>query len=63
VTKYEYMVKVTEVDRLLNDPTISLDPMRIWSLLSELEADTAFDAGFRDELASHTPSVGREKGS
>lgn len=56
VTKDEYMAKVNEVDQLLNDPTTSLDPMRVWTLLSELAGATAFD--LRDEYASPRSSVG-----
>jgi hypothetical protein len=59
MTKDEYMAKVDEVDRLLNDPTVSLDPMRIWSLLSELAGTTAFDVGLHGECASPTPSLGQ----
>jgi hypothetical protein len=59
VTKDEYVAKVSEIDRLLNDPAISLDPMRIWSLLSELAGATAFDVGFHDEYASPRPSFGQ----
>jgi hypothetical protein len=63
VTKDEYLVKVNEVDRLLNDPTISLDPMRIWFLLSELGADMPFESGVHEVFASHATDVGLGKGS
>ncbi len=56
------MGKISEVDRLLNDPTISLDPMRIWSLLSELAGATPFDVEFRDDHASPEPGVRRKRG-
>jgi hypothetical protein len=57
MTKDEYVAKVNEVDRLLNDPTVSLDPMRIWSLLSELAGATAFDVGLHDACASPRTSI------
>jgi hypothetical protein len=28
--------KLDELDRLLNDPTVSLEPARVWSLLAEV---------------------------
>jgi hypothetical protein len=59
MTKDEYIAKVNEVDRLLNDPTVSLDPMRIWSLLSELAGATAFDVALHEECASPRPSIAR----
>jgi hypothetical protein len=37
MTDVEYLRKLDEVDRLLNDPDVPIDPARIWSLL----ADTA----------------------
>lgn len=57
VTKDEYMAKIAEVDQLLNDPTVSLNPMRIWALLSELAGAIPFDVGFHDEYASAARSV------
>jgi hypothetical protein len=32
----EYRRKLDELDRLLNDPDVPLEPDRIWSLLAEL---------------------------
>jgi hypothetical protein len=36
MTNSEYLRKLDEVDRLLNDPAISMDPARIWSLLADI---------------------------
>jgi hypothetical protein len=63
MTRAEYAAKAHEVDRLLNDPSFSLDPMRIWTLLSELAGATAFDAGPDDEYAPPKPSVGQGEAS
>ena len=32
----DYARKVAEVDRLLNDPDVPMEPGRIWSLLAEI---------------------------
>ncbi len=34
----EVQSKLAELDRLLNDPDVRLDPHRIWTLLAELSA-------------------------
>jgi hypothetical protein len=40
MTETEYLRKVDEVDRLLNDPTVSMDPARIWALLADIAQHT-----------------------
>jgi hypothetical protein len=32
----EYTTKLEELDHLLNDPDVSLEPDRVWMLLAEL---------------------------
>lgn len=32
----EYQRKLDELDRLLNDPEVPMEPLRVWSLLAEL---------------------------
>jgi hypothetical protein len=32
----DYERKVEEVDRLLNDPDVPMEPARVWSLLAEI---------------------------
>jgi hypothetical protein len=36
MTKIDYLLKIDEVNRLLNDPTIAMDPARIWSLMADI---------------------------
>ncbi len=36
MTEREYERKLDEIDRLLNDPQVSLEPGRVWSLLAEI---------------------------
>jgi hypothetical protein len=36
MTDHEYGRKLDELDRLLNDPDVPMDPSRVWSLLADL---------------------------
>ncbi len=36
VTSADYARKIDEIDRLLNDPDVAMEPARIWSLLAEI---------------------------
>lgn len=36
MTEKDYQQKLDEVDRLLNDPDVAMEPARVWSLLAEL---------------------------
>jgi hypothetical protein len=36
VTDADYCRKLDELDRLLNDPDIRLEPARVWALLAEV---------------------------
>jgi hypothetical protein len=36
VTEAEYAGKLAELDRLLNDPDVPMQPARVWSLLAEI---------------------------
>jgi hypothetical protein len=36
MTEREYQAKLAELDRLLNDPEIRMDPDRVWALLAEI---------------------------
>ncbi len=38
MTELEYNRKLDELDRLLNDPDVSLEPARVWALLAEVSA-------------------------
>jgi hypothetical protein len=35
MTETEYAHKLAEIDRLLNDPGVPLQPSRVWALLAE----------------------------
>jgi hypothetical protein len=36
MTETEYASKLDELDRLLNDPDVPMQPSRVWSLLAEI---------------------------
>ena len=36
MTELDFDTKLSELDRLLNDPDVSLEPARVWSLLAEV---------------------------
>jgi hypothetical protein len=38
MTQDEYAGKLEELDHLLNDPDVPMDPARVWSLLADLSA-------------------------
>jgi hypothetical protein len=40
MTEAEYARKLNELDRLLNDPDVPIEPSRIWSLLAEISRET-----------------------
>jgi hypothetical protein len=47
MTELEFEAKLAELDRLLNDPEVRMDPDRVWSLLAELSAHEARGAAGR----------------
>jgi hypothetical protein len=43
MTDAEYARKLDELDRLLNDPDVPMEPAKVWSLLAEIaQRDIAF---------------------
>lgn len=36
MTEADYTQKLDELDRLLNDPDVPMEPARVWSLLAEI---------------------------
>jgi hypothetical protein len=38
MTELEFQAKLAELDRLLNDPEVRMDPNRVWTLLAEISA-------------------------
>jgi hypothetical protein len=41
MTKRDYDAKLEELDRLLNDPDVAMEPSRVWSLLAEVSQHDA----------------------
>ncbi len=36
MTDIDYDLKLEELERLLNDPDVAMEPSRVWSLLAEV---------------------------
>ena len=36
LSKAEYDARLDELDRILNDPEVPMEPARVWSLLAEI---------------------------
>ncbi len=59
MTDTEYARKLDELDRLLNDPEVPMEPVRIWALLAEIadrgqslkgqSSDAALEGAEQDE--------------
>jgi hypothetical protein len=47
MTDAEYARKVDELDRLLNDPDVPMQPDRIWSLLADISQRDLHSAASR----------------
>ncbi len=61
MTDSEYASMLDELDRLLNDPDVPMQPSRVWSLLAEISLhDTPHTAASGSRLAptAHRPSRG-----
>ena len=41
MSEAEFEAKLSELDRLLNDPEVKMDPHRVWSLLAEISRQAA----------------------
>ncbi len=39
MTDADYSRKIDEIDRLLNDPDVRLEPARVWALLAEVRSE------------------------
>jgi hypothetical protein len=48
----EYCKKLDELDRLLNDPDVPMEPDRIWSLLADVSQSEAAAAARSAALSS-----------
>jgi len=42
VTESDYEQKLEELDRLLNDPDVPMEPAKVWSLLAEISERDLF---------------------
>ena len=49
----EYARKLDELDRLLNDPDVPMQPDRIWSLLADVSRTNALMAHTASESGLH----------
>ena len=38
MTETEFEARLEELDRLINDPEVRMDPERVWTLLAEVSA-------------------------
>jgi hypothetical protein len=45
MTEREFQAKLAELDRLLNDPDVRMDPDRVWTLLAEISAQETGQPG------------------
>jgi hypothetical protein len=45
MTESEYASMLDELDRLLNDPDVPMEPSRVWSLLAEISLHDVPNAG------------------
>ncbi len=48
MTDTEIDAKLAELDRLLNDPEVRIDPDRVWSLLAQVSRPAPPRSGIRD---------------
>jgi hypothetical protein len=59
MTENEYASMLDELDRLLNDPDVPMQPSRVWSLLAEIsrhDAPRPGASGSRLAPTGHRPS-------
>ena len=67
MTDHEYASRLDELDRLLNDPDVPMDPARVWSLLADLShhdgpGTTGHEARLATGLAQATrPTVSPDR--
>ncbi len=45
MTETDYTRKLDELDRLLNDPDVPMEPAKVWSLLAEIAQRDLTPAG------------------
>lgn len=59
MTDTDYSRKLEELDRLLNDPDVALEPDRIWSLLAEISQHDLDGIGGASEQPTRAMEVAR----
>ena len=64
LTDAEYARRIDELDRLLNDPDVPMEPKKIWSLLAEIAQrdldnapDVAPGSGQQSEARQSSPAA------
>ena len=58
MTDADYARKLAELDRLLNDPDVPMQPARVWALLAETARRDLADAGAAQPLPwMHLPGA------
>jgi hypothetical protein len=57
MTEAEYAGKLDELDRLLNDPDVPMQPARVWSLLAEIAQSDLAMARAASSVGADAPSV------
>ncbi|HET9019840.1 MAG TPA: hypothetical protein VFN46_09645 [Acetobacteraceae bacterium] len=53
MTETDYRRKLDELDRLLNDPEVPMQPQRVWSLLAEISSHDLDHAPDQAGFARH----------
>ena len=53
MTEREFQAKLDELERLLNDPEVRMDPHRVWTLLAEISAQKGHAAAAAREPDDH----------
>ena len=54
MTERDFEAKLAELDRLLNDPEVRMDPDRVWTLLAEISGKDARIAAGPDRRPGKT---------
>jgi hypothetical protein len=50
MTQEDYARKLDELDSLLNDPDVPMDPARVWSLLADLSDRDGGSPAYRERV-------------
>ena len=62
MTESEYARKLDELDRLLNDPDVPMEPAKVWSLLAEIaQHDASIRNAERNQAGGSGPFRGDQE--